>query len=788
MQAKILLVVLIVAIAGGRAFGQPLPQVAPRTAGPSPAGEAAAVLPKTPAETDAAIAQLERRLKELRAQLTASKVDSTVAFNGLGATAEELAERDQLLQQWAIALDQRVRYLRSLPETRHLCQEQNREHESWRGFAEPPNIVVAEQLTDAASAQRLELRSAQMLLSIFEGDAARFSGRLKESLKQLRLVQDQAEQAAVRTPHHQWLIQLAQLRMQADEAAVETAQLGRLLTYEALEGQQRHLEFLESKLATARSLARISKIDVEGVLAQINEKRSTFQQDLKQAIAADEAARSSRDKVLNSLRLAQEENVASVAQTTNVAALQVAAGVERAHAETSRQKVEMLRGFLQLASYAETVWQDRVWAIESHSLSQLRAKQRHYEQMLEGLRQWKALMESSLSSISEQVLRNSLKADDPRLSPLERDAARQTFATLQERASVCLRAVGALVFTEDLTARLHAELTEQAAGLSFSDRVQSVLAGAGSVFRRIWNTELYIAEDSVIASGQKVSIPRAITLAKVVIALTIFLAGVLAARWIYGLGRRLAARWSADKQAADVSAKAVAAVVALVSLLVAMASVRIPWTVFAFMGGALAIAAGFGAQTLINNFISGVILLCERSIRVDDIVEVDDQRGKVIQVGFRSSLIERGDGIEVLIPNSQFLEKKVVNWTLSSDLVRQSVAVHVAYGAAPALVTRLIAQAAAEHPYVCQEPPADVLFEEFGDNGLVFTLKFWLRLCPTTDGGKVRSDLRHRINALFDQAGIVVAFPQRDIHLDSTRPLEIKLVGAGRAKEATLQP
>jgi potassium efflux system protein len=351
--------------------------------------------------------------------------------------------------------------------------------------------------------------------------------------------------------------------------------------------------------------------------------------------------------------------------------------------------------------------------------------------------------------------------------------------TLQERAWAELRAVGALVFTEDLTTRLHAELSEQAARISLVGRLNSVLEDLGAVFRRIWNTELYIAEDSVIAGGQKISIPRSITLGKALTASTIFVVGLLAARWVYRLTKRLGSRrFGQEKQEADVPAKAFAAIVALVSLLVAMASVRIPWTVFAFMGGALAIGVGFGAQTLINNFISGVILLCERSIRVGDIVEVDDQRGKVVRVGFRNSLVSRGDGIEVLVPNSQFLEKKVVNWTLSNDLVRYAVSVGVAYGAPLTKVTELIAQAAAEHPHLIKDPAPDVLLEDFGDNALVFSLQFWMRLRPGVDGGSVRSELRHRIHALFDHDGIRIAFPQRDIHLDSIRPLEIKVVNS----------
>jgi potassium-dependent mechanosensitive channel len=394
---------------------------------------------------------------------------------------------------------------------------------------------------------------------------------------------------------------------------------------------------------------------------------------------------------------------------------------------------------------------------------------------LEGLNQWQALMERSLSAVGDQALRQSLRVADTRLTVAERDSAKQIHAALQERASVDLRAIGALSLVQDLTARLDAELSAQIARTSTAVKIRSLLDDASAGCRRIWNTELYIAEDSVIANGQKVSMPRSITLGKVLIALAIFLFGLLAARAASLFAKK--SRWFAGEQkAAGVPAKIVGAAVALVALLVAMASVRIPWTVFAFMGGALAIGVGFGAKTLINNFISGIILLCESSIRVGDIVEVDDQRGKVVRVGFRNSLIARGDGVEVLVPNSQFLEQKVVNWTLTSDLVRSALTVRVAYGASPAQVAPLIAQAAAQHPHVMKDPAPDVLFEDFGETALLFTLKFWMHLAPTVDGGTVRSELRHSINTLFEQARIVVVSPRHDVRLE--QPLQVQVVNS----------
>jgi small-conductance mechanosensitive channel len=749
-------------------------------AGPVPALSDGAVasqtlktrLPKTEEEIDHAIDQVEARLKEARAKASPGPPANAVATASLAGTPDELAERDQSLQQWLIALDQHARYLRNLKEIRRNNQERAVEQEAWRGFTEAPTAALAERLRDEISAHRLEYRTGQMLLSILQGEISRCSARLEQSQKQLRLVLDQPAIDGDQAPRRQWRIQLAQARNQANEASVETAEVGRLTTWQALDGQSNYIQFLERKLMSSRTLAPLTRVELDRVLAQIREKRAALHSELNEAIAIDRELRSTHDAAPGATRGPEHEG-AAVAPSD--------AEVTKARLDASRRKVEALHGFLQLTDYARAVWEDRLWASEPRSLRQLRERQRHHEQLLDGLRQWKALLEQSLAAVSEQMLRHTLGSEDSRLPVAQREAAARIRKTLQERAWTELRAIGALVFTEDLTARLHAELSERMARISLAGRIHAVLADLSAVIGRLWGTELYIAEDSVIAGGQKVSIPRSITLGKVFTALTIFACGLLLARWIYQLTHRLGTRRAAGPAAAEVPAKAMATLVALGSLLVAMASVRIPWTVFAFLGGALAIGVGFGAQALINNFISGIILLCERSIRVGDIVEVDEQRGKVVRVGFRNSLVVRGDGIEVLVPNSQFLEKKVVNWTLSNDLVRYEVSVGVAYGASPTRVTELIAQAAAEHPHVIKTPAPEVLLEDFGDNAVVFTLEFWMRLTPSVGGGRVRSQLRHRIYELFTEAGISIAFPQRDIHLDANRPLEIKLVGAARA-------
>ncbi len=217
----------------------------------------------------------------------------------------------------------------------------------------------------------------------------------------------------------------------------------------------------------------------------------------------------------------------------------------------------------------------------------------------------------------------------------------------------------------------------------------------------------------------------------------------------------------------------------LLILLLCMHMVHLPITAFAFLGGALAIGVGFGAQNLLNNFISGFIIMAERPIRLGDLIEIEGSFATVENIGPRCTRIRTPDNIHILVPNSSFLEKNIVNWTLSDQKVRAHVTVGVIYGSPVRDVERLLLKAGGENEKVLREPEPFVRFQDFGDNALIFSLFFWVSMETMAERLRLESDIRFRIDELFGEAGIVIAFPQRDVHLDTTKPLELKFVDAG---------
>lgn len=270
-------------------------------------------------------------------------------------------------------------------------------------------------------------------------------------------------------------------------------------------------------------------------------------------------------------------------------------------------------------------------------------------------------------------------------------------------------------------------------------------------------------------SGQSISVGQVVSV------LGLLIGGYFVSRLVgYFLGRRLA-NTALRADVIHVLKRIVFFSILLLVVMTALSLLGIPLTAFAFATGAIAIGVGFGAQNIINNFISGWILMAERPIRIGDYIEIDAWQGTVESVGNRSTRIRRTDGVHLLVPNSLLLERTVVNWTLVDQQIRTTVRVGVEYGSPVQQVSELILQAVEGQGQVKNSPSPNVVFEDFGDNSLVFDAYFWCDVTGEKLLREIRSDIRFRICDLFEEHGIVVAFPQRDVHLDTKDALKIQV-------------
>ncbi len=204
-----------------------------------------------------------------------------------------------------------------------------------------------------------------------------------------------------------------------------------------------------------------------------------------------------------------------------------------------------------------------------------------------------------------------------------------------------------------------------------------------------------------------------------------------------------------------------------ITFLIALDVIGVDLTALTVVGGAIGIGIGFGLQKITSNFISGLILLFEKSVEEGDLVELDDgTAGFVRYTGARYTLIETFESRDIMVPNEDFITNRVTNWTFSNSQGRIDINVGVAYGSDYKKASELMVEAAKEHPRCSQEPSPECFLVDFADSSVNFTLYFWVD--DIIEGRKrPRSDVLFAIADKFEERGIQIPFPQRDLHIKS---------------------
>lgn len=203
-------------------------------------------------------------------------------------------------------------------------------------------------------------------------------------------------------------------------------------------------------------------------------------------------------------------------------------------------------------------------------------------------------------------------------------------------------------------------------------------------------------------------------------------------------------------------------IVMTIGILVTLDTVGVSLSSLAAVGAVLMVGIGFGLQNITQNFISGLIILLERPIKIGDMVEVKGVSGKIAEIGARSTLIHTRDDIAIIVPNSQFISEQVINQSFSGERVRLNLSVGAAYGSDLDKVKEVLLRVTDEHSKILNNPEAKVFFDNFGDSSLDFKLHFWVSdiWCQY----EILSDLRFAIDKEFKKESITIPFPQRDVH------------------------
>jgi potassium efflux system protein len=289
--------------------------------------------------------------------------------------------------------------------------------------------------------------------------------------------------------------------------------------------------------------------------------------------------------------------------------------------------------------------------------------------------------------------------------------------------------------------------------------------GAMAIVEHVWNYKLFTLNEHTIVVSQ------------IIIALLVLVLGTLIAKVVSRrVGQQILPRMKVDRGASSAIQSILYYLMLAIAIVMSLQIAGVPLTIFTIFGGALALGIGFGSQNIVNNFISGLLLLIERPIHVGHLVSIAGDMGVVRKIGARSTHLDGYDGATYIVPNSILLENTLTNWNINDTKVRSMIGVGVAYGSDTGVVRKILEQTIVEHKRVIQSGDNRVLFRDFGDNALGFEVHFWTRPKSVLDKNTIESDIRFAIDEGCREQDISIAFPQRDLHLDTIKPLDIRVL------------
>jgi small-conductance mechanosensitive channel len=250
-----------------------------------------------------------------------------------------------------------------------------------------------------------------------------------------------------------------------------------------------------------------------------------------------------------------------------------------------------------------------------------------------------------------------------------------------------------------------------------------------------------------------------------------FLISIYVLFWVAGkvrsfLANRILTRYNYDVGVRQSIAAIIKYLILAIGLLVIFQNSGLNMSSLGLLAGALGVGIGLGLQTITNNFVSGIIIMFERPVKIGDKIEVGDVTGNVVHIGARATTVLTNDNISVIVPNSEFVSSKVVNWSHSERKVRFNFDVFTSYREDPELIKRLLLEVANENNAVLKDPAPDILFVEYGES----TLKFYMRIWTTVYVDRpvvLKSQLYYAIFKKFKEHRVEIPYPQMELHMRS---------------------
>ena len=689
-------------------------------------------------------AELTQRLAETNALISEEEA-SEKAAPASGVTERDRLTRRILLQELRRIYEGHIGLLTQIEIAKTELEQKLQQIKSGRSLSGGPpySLLLIDSLREAVNAQDLKLKATQATKQYLRSGADSTRNALKNYEKNIRRLTESLESTSDPSARERinTALELAKLESRAASAALATGEAqGRLSDIEAQEASQ-YRDFVRSQITFAGNQIIFPQADLDQVIAQV-ELEIAQEQARFSALSSLLPAKQSEVK---QARTQLEAAGLNTAEASRVPVLFETYSLRSDQLETLNGRLEAQKFVIHGLRQAENVYRFRFVLANSTDLPGVREASLRMDESIEDLRRTRGylnfLNDLNRGLFTEQQSRlRSLSPDSPLPALIK-----ERIASIQERLEVISGLIDRVEQEHRLISRWAEMIEDSQRHLSPFERLQLAFRNAQNLFDRLWNFELYNAVDTIDVDGQKITGRRSVTVGKICQIILILVLGFFLCRLLAALVRRVAsARFKFQENASRILGKWVFGILITILVFLSLILVKIPFEAFAFLGGALAIGVGFGTQNLLKNLISGMIILIERPLRLGDIVEIASTRGQVTNIGVRSSIIRRSDGVEILIPNSTFLENSVTNLTYSSKSLQSTLSISVAYGPSVRKVSHLLVQIVAGHGMVLKKPPPASTLTEFAERGMLFSVTYWLDI-TATDPVTVASDLRQMI-------------------------------------------
>jgi len=707
---------------------------------------------------DIDVATLRERRKQAQTDLNAVR-ESLASKSVTGTAREGQRERQALLEQIIRGYDEQLNDFQRLTEARQRHTDIVRGSSEWKGFAEPSpySIFLADQLWDTVHSLNLAaegLQSQRELLTLrFEQAREALTTaeeRLRQASERFETAKDPGQADRERRNY-----ELAALRARAASVLLEAAQLSTRRVEEELDGTKAQLALEERRLGAVLPHVAFSKTDLEQILIRLAEERVHLEAQLEQTLSDRQGLSQVVQKAERRLVLLRRKQPAGKEETPASARAKAEIELVQTRKDNLATQGDLLQQLMNVVEGERQLWESRFVIAHASEAGKVREAYKRFAPLFDNFHFFRDYLRQQAGIVSGQISELESRMSH---TPASQHALLQDLVqAFHEREAVYTRTLHRMDEAARFMERWRADFKQQQKDLPLFDRLQEWLTHIESLMNDAWGYELFSAEDTIEVDGKTITGRRGVTVGKTITALGIFLIGyavcLYVARIIGGLS---AARFGMTPDGANLVRQWTQAVLITFLIVLSFSWAKIPLTIFAFLGGAVAIGVGFGAQTLLKNIISGILLLIERPMRVGDLIEADNVRGRVTAIGLRSSTIRDAKGTETLIPNSSFLERALTNWTYSSRVGRFSLRVGAPYGTAAPQIMNLLSALAQQHPKVMKQPAPQVLLDEFGAQARIFTVNYWHEISPDVDPSGIASELRFEIEQKFAEAGLKV--------------------------------